>query len=666
MSENNSENNTGRQTGVIPEAQRQALHIRESICDELAALPQKSGSVDYPGEINRLCAAYAAAEAVAPEFAEVLDKKFSRSLEIAKSGEAAFLANEEAKKKLAVEVESLLAAGDLATLKEIEALEKKITTCNGGDTLIDMLKPLKDRLVAEADALAALGEAVQKLTDELIALTAAEDIAPLHERKPEIEAAFAGLAGAPRQAVQRYQEAHRKASVKLAQHYETLDLARWESYTLKLDICAELEKLCELSGAELGKISGKLNEIRDKWKQLGSVPKEKSEEINPRYLELTRKLQHRIDEFYACKRQEQKIASAEKEKLCVEAEAMAESTDWSNTSAKYKELQNQWKSLPRAGNHEADLFARFHAACDKFFTARKAVYDERDRQFDAAAKRKRALIAEAQNLTDIRRAKQLRDEYRNAGAAGREEKALYKEFNDAMNNFFNGRQEEMAAKEKQALALVAEVETLCENALNNKARVAEIKEELHRLACRDTRSAEFDAFRKFEAAVARSVKEAREQKIRESGDVAMQLAMCYTAYKNGETAELPAAEKFTGFQKLQSAAVLLSQALAGDEKAVAKLEKHVAQALAEREAVCCELENAAGMGKAEAAPLSLAQELEAAIMGNFAAKEAAVSKNVDPHKLLSDFAAAGLVGAAELSDFQNRIASAAKVLFKEK
>ena len=126
-----------------------------------------------------------------------------------------------------------------------------------------------------------------KLADELKSLTEAEDIAPLHDRKPEIEKAYAELGKVPHAAAMRYQDAHRKASTRLAQHYETLDLARWESYTLKLDLCSELERLNAVADAELGKAAKTLNELRDKWKSLGSVPKEKNDEINPVYLELS-------------------------------------------------------------------------------------------------------------------------------------------------------------------------------------------------------------------------------------------------------------------------------------------------------------------------------------------------------------------------------------------
>ena len=93
-----------------------------------------------------------------------------------------------------------------------------------------------------------------------------------------------------------------------AQPIYGVDEARIIARMLLTECYAEsLSSLIALPDEELAAAGKKLNELREMWKNLGSVPKEKSEEINPRYLELTRKLQHKVDEFFARKRQMQKI-----------------------------------------------------------------------------------------------------------------------------------------------------------------------------------------------------------------------------------------------------------------------------------------------------------------------------------------------------------------------
>lgn len=649
----------------LSENLRAVLHEKENICAELEKLENAVG-IDYQTEITRLTQAYSDTGNLPPEYAELMDKRFAEAVKTARAGEARYLEKVRKTANLENEVNSLLDAGELATLKEIESLENSIRELAPASGLLEKLAPLKSQLQAEEAAVKAAETAVLALAEELEKLCEAEDIAPLQERKPAIEAEFAQWANIPRKAASCYNDAHRKASLKLAQHFETLDLARWENYTRKLDICAALEKMIALPEEELANASKKLNELRELWKNLGSVPKEKSEEINPRYLDLTRKLQHRIDEFFARKRQMQKIAATEKEELCAEAEAMADLTDWKDTAAKMKELQAKWKTLPRSGAKENELFARFRAAQDKFFNARKAAFDERDKRFAAVQNAKEALIAEAENLTDPRRARQLREEFRNAGFAGKNDQELFRRFNGAMDKFFNARKAENASKEEKARQLAAEVAALTADPAAALPRVREIREELRNLNCRETRQLEQQALRDFDLAL-NAAREAEQRKKEENSDsIAMLLATAYEAWKNGETPEIPAEEQLAGFSKLQSAAKLLAEAANGDEKAAAKLEKQIESARQERTRICSALEELCGKAPAEAETIDLAAELQFAMLGNFGKAEKNPVPASDPHKLCAEFAAGGIVPPAELQEFQNRFAAAKAIIFQEK
>ena len=59
---------------------------------------------------------------------------------------------------------------------------------------------------------------------------------------------------------------------------------------------------------------------------------------------------------------------ARKEALCVQAEALAESTDWNAAAATLKKLQAEWKTIGpvRKAKSEA-VWHRFREACDHFF-----------------------------------------------------------------------------------------------------------------------------------------------------------------------------------------------------------------------------------------------------------------------------------------------------------
>ena len=60
--------------------------------------------------------------------------------------------------------------------------------------------------------------------------------------------------------------------------------------------------------------------------------------------------------------------AAKKEALCVQAEALAESTDWQAALTAIKQLQAEWKAVGPVRRNRAELlWKRFRAACDKFF-----------------------------------------------------------------------------------------------------------------------------------------------------------------------------------------------------------------------------------------------------------------------------------------------------------
>lgn len=665
-------------SGGMSDTLREQLHQREEVCCKLEALPQ-SATEDYPARLEELRTEWQNLPEIPPEYAEILDKRFAAAVKNAEEGVAAVeqrrrehLAKINESVELHQKLDALLAAGELVTPAEVEALGKKWEACTAGltseesaaEAFLAKFQPLKERMEAEQAAENARAEAAAKLTGELIALTAGEDMDLLKERKAAIDEAYKALGKVAKHAADQYNDARHKADARLAQHYQTLDLARWESFTLKQDLCDELDRLNELPENELPKAARRLQELREKWKQLGSVPKVKAEEINPRYLESTRKLQHRIDEYYAHLRQQHKQAAAAKQELCEKAAALADSTEWNATAAAFKELQAAWKTIPGAGAQEKALFTAFRASADKFFNARSAWFDERNAKFEAVAEVKRKLIAEAEQLAGesgdspaaVQRAKQLRSEFMSAGRAGRAELQLSEQFNAALDKFFSGRREVFAGREEQSKKLIAEIDALAANLTDAAAadsRYRAIRRELKELGCRKTFQQEIKAGEKFENALAAARSRVIADKLTLAKSIARSLASAWEEVKAGT----PLAEgrlaidHLDRFPKLAAAAALIGQAAAGDDKAKAKLLKSFESAAAEHKRIISELEKLVGIeSPGESKPavddaLALAAELTAAIAGNFAASSAHESrpKSIDPKQLLAEFANAGLL-----------------------
>lgn len=107
----------------------------------------------------------------------------------------------------------------------------------------------------------------------------------------------------------------------------------------------------------------------------------------------------RREHHFAALEQQREQSKERKEELIREAERLADSTEWSPTANRFKDLMTQWKSAGRAARGVDDeLWARFKAAQDRFFTARSAHYAAKDEETSTAVAAREALLAEAEAL----------------------------------------------------------------------------------------------------------------------------------------------------------------------------------------------------------------------------------------------------------------------------
>ncbi|WP_399521397.1 DUF349 domain-containing protein [uncultured Actinomyces sp.] len=114
---------------------------------------------------------------------------------------------------------------------------------------------------------------------------------------------------------------------------------------------------------------------------------------------------HRRQFFSELDARQAKVKEA-KEALIRRAQELSASTDWAGTSAKYRALMEEWKRAGRASRKEDDaLWARFRAAQQVFFDARRAKDEAADAEFAENLKVKEALLAKAEALLPVKSAK---------------------------------------------------------------------------------------------------------------------------------------------------------------------------------------------------------------------------------------------------------------------
>ncbi len=196
---------------------------------------------------------------------------------------------------------------------------------------------------------------------------------------------------------------HRREEAKAAR-----EQARGQAKEIKERIVAEAEQIA--AEATHWKSSGeRMRDLLEEWKAAPHAERAVEAVLWKRLSAARNAFTKRRKAYFATIEAEREDVKARKEKLCADAEALSGSTEWGPTTSAFRELMRQWKAAGRADRDtEAELWKRFRAAQDKFFTARSEVFSAKDAALREHAEAKQQLLDQAQALlpvTDIRAAR---------------------------------------------------------------------------------------------------------------------------------------------------------------------------------------------------------------------------------------------------------------------
>lgn len=247
------------------------------------------------------------------------------------------------------------------------------------DDLVTEVELIETRLRAhpeDADALRKSAEALKASLDDAAVIG-------------DIDAVEARLD----KAIDASDTAREKAKEQKAQRREQA-IARKEA------LAAEAEDLAENS-TEWKAAGDRIREILEEWRGIRGIDRATDDELWKRYSRARDSFNRRRGSHFAELDRNRAQARKTKEELVERAEALKDSTDWGHTARAYRDLMTEWKAAGRAPREVDDkLWERFRAAQDHFFEARNAVNAERDREFEANAEAKDALISEYDSLID--------------------------------------------------------------------------------------------------------------------------------------------------------------------------------------------------------------------------------------------------------------------------
>ena len=184
-----------------------------------------------------------------------------------------------------------------------------------------------------------------------------------------------------------------------------------EAKKVKSTLVEEAEQLAQGSDWRSG--ANRMRQLLDQWKSLPRLDKPTDDALWHRFSSARTTYTRQRKLHFSALNEKREAAKAVKEKLVVEAEACASSTDWSATGRAYRDLMTKWKAAGGAHKDVDDaLWRRFRAAQDTFFGARDAASSKLDEEFAANAEVKRALLVEAEKLLPVDDPRVARDTFR--------------------------------------------------------------------------------------------------------------------------------------------------------------------------------------------------------------------------------------------------------------
>ncbi len=190
---------------------------------------------------------------------------------------------------------------------------------------------------------------------------------------------------------------HRREEFKAAR-----EDARKEAREIKERIVAEAERIA--AEATHWKISGeRMRQLLEEWKAAPRAERAVEAVLWKRLSAARNAFTKRRKAYFSTLETEREATRIRKEKLVAEAEALASSTDWTATANAFRELMRSWKSAGRAARGiEDELWNRFKAAQDTFFTARGELFAQRDAELREHAAAKEKLLTEAERLLPVK------------------------------------------------------------------------------------------------------------------------------------------------------------------------------------------------------------------------------------------------------------------------
>src|SRR4030043_2227483 len=201
---------------------------------------------------------------------------------------------------------------------------------------------------------------------------------------------------------ERFKEATSQINKRHHEYFEKQKDEQRKNLEAKMTLCEEVEAINSLeikNFRDFDEKAEKVVALQKMWRRIGFAPKKQNNKVYQRFRDACDSFFEKKRNFYADNKEIQQNNLQMKIELCLQAEALQESTDWKATSDAMIKLQKEWKEIgpvPRKKSEKS--WKRFRKACDHFFNRKAEYFAELDTSYEDNLKAKQAVIEELEKF----------------------------------------------------------------------------------------------------------------------------------------------------------------------------------------------------------------------------------------------------------------------------
>jgi hypothetical protein len=245
----------------------------------------------------------------------------------------------------------------------------------------------------------------------------------------------------------KFSEATKVIHDKRMDSLKELEASFDKNYEQKIEIIAQINNevaLPKKSHKDWQNGMKSIQTLRDKYFEIGKVPRSKNKEIWNEFKDATRNFNHEKNGFYKNQKKEQFTNLEKKRALIKIAEDNKESDDFSAVTPLMKKIQSDWRTIGHVPRKDSDkVWKLFKDACNHYFDRIHAEKNEAIKEEMVHYDTKKefletfsAFTLSGDNKVDIANIKEKITEWKQIGRVPYNKKNIEQDFNKALDGAF--------------------------------------------------------------------------------------------------------------------------------------------------------------------------------------------------------------------------------------